>query len=388
MTHLKSINVSYALCSFILSLVSFSLAGCDNGRESELTALQSDEKNISSRKRQHDPSLKYETDKLDCDQEKPLNSNEHPPLASRGYVQKMIGIIPLEDEYNSVYGPDYREFDDKDRAKLAKIYQEYQDISNSANTAINSENTAILSIEFDRSIALVEAWKNSGVKQKNCSTCTGGIRHNVVELPVMIALRKFSLDGNREDFNRRITQYMRVVKPPNNLTYTSNHDRASAKTLKNLEITTSELIKKDIISHVDLHYALSLYFIMNGDLPSAGREWKQRVAGQLLKSDNARLAMADNEDQLILDLANPLLTPFDIVKYPRIDSNKYDVCSGLYNGYIEYLSDIREYYPQGSNYKKTLQFEIKRFSESIDPKLLNESMQRDLDYLSTPDSIP
>ena len=93
MTHLKSINVSYALCSFILSLVSFSLAGCDNGRESELTALQSDEKNISSRKRQHDPSLKYETDKLDCDQEKPLNSNEHPPLASRGYVQKMIGNI-------------------------------------------------------------------------------------------------------------------------------------------------------------------------------------------------------------------------------------------------------------------------------------------------------
>ncbi len=342
------------------------LAGCGFGSEGK-----------RDRTRQPDPSGKYETSALACDAERYPNGNSDPLLFSRGYIRQPALIKPLDDAISPRPGTGSSQYDTRDRAALESFYDRYKEIANTASEAIEMKDHARIERSFDDSLALMREWGRSGIRQKYCERCDGAIRPAIAEIPVMISLRLFSLDGNRESYKSRIEAYLRLMGQVDNLH--APEDLSERRVISSEEMINS-LYRSNILDQFDLHYALTLYYLMAGKDRHADKEWKLMTVGHRIYG-NARFPMADNQEALIRDLMSDSTTPLDIVEISRIDSERYDVCSSLYRNFIEYLTMKSIYSPRYENKRSSIKDQVKEFLDVTDRRLFSIPMQRMIDDL-------
>lgn len=309
-----------------------------------------------------------------CDARNYVNSSESPLLFSRGYVDS-IALGPVDGAVHSVIGARGQRFEVKDKAKLAKFYQDFNYITRSAKRSIEIQSLGQLTTDFDRSIDLIERWGRSGIKQRYCERCGLGIRHAINNLPAMIALRIFSIDGNEEEYKSRIERYLSTTERIENISPPEREGGVKAEKYKDKLI---DLSNKNISSQYDKNYALMIYYMMVGDEQTAGAKWKLMSTGHFISNG---APMADDRNALLDDMSDPRKSPFDLVSTPRIDSKKYDACSGLYQNYLEYLVMLGTYDPRFKKDKAEVSRRARAFQTVADPALFSKSMTRTMDQL-------
>jgi hypothetical protein len=310
-----------------------------------------------------------------CDARNYINGSKSPLLFSRGYVGSIELIGTVNTATHSVIGARGQRFEVKDRAKLATFYQDFDSITRSARRSIETKNLYQLAADFDGSIDLIKRWGASGIRQRYCERCGGGLRPDLDSLPAMVALRIFSLDGDEVRYKERIDLYLSTaerienIKPPK----TPSH--------VNIESVGDKIIDAsvgDVSSQYDKNYALMIYYMMKGDERAAGEKWKLMSLGHFLTNG---APMADDEDRFLDDIRDPKKSPFDIVSIPRIDTKKYDACSGLYQNYLEYLVMLGTYDPHFKKDRGKISRRAREFKAVGDPLLFSASMTRMMDQL-------
>lgn len=310
-----------------------------------------------------------------CDARNYINGSKSPLLFSRGYVGSIELIGTVETATHSVIGTRGQRFEATDKAKLATFYRDFDHITRSAKRSVETKNVANLAADFDRSIDLIERWGASGIKQRYCEMCGGGIRPAIDSLPVMIALRIFTLDKNEKIYKSRIEKYLSTTEKFKNIE--PPHATENIK-LDSLRDKINKAYREDISSQYDKNYALMIYYLMEGDERAAGERWKLMSLGHFITNG---APMADDEDRFFDDMRDLKKSPFDIVSTPRIDTKKYDACSGLYQNYLEYLVMLGTYDPHFKKDRGEISRRAREFKAVADPLLFSASMTRMMDQL-------
>lgn len=356
-------------------------AGCSKERDkndSEYWERRREE--IELRQRSVDDGLaSYENRPLSCDLFDAPYRGSGPRLFSSGHIDSIESVTPLEQAVNPVLGTRHQQFDIRDKGKLAIFYRDYERITRSAEKAADNKDSKQLAADFNQALDLLERWGKSGLKQQYCTYC-GSIRINISEISVSIALRKFSIDSSESEFQSHIRQFLEVERKVENISAPKNPDPTDDRSRRHKFYDDHG----DDFMRFDMHYALMLYYMMQGDERSAGEEWKKMIIGYLAVRGPLE-PMADDEYVLIDDLSDASNSPFDIVRVRRIDTSKHDVCSSLYRYYLEYLIMLGTYDPRFVDDKQRLAARARQFEKATDPRLISPPMRQMLDKLLEPE---